>query len=178
MPYFYAIFGSETYSQISWSIDDNKESNKRNMWVLTGLLVAPLFSLVSHTGYIIMASIAEPSKATETFFLGVGSTLLLFFVFRQCYVINKDSEKGLFTPLTETKYEAKFDQKRRYCWYYFLCGWCSCCWCDKPHKDKCYINLQEGETCCERIPDWCCCCSNRERCIGPYVIQYTRFYNV
>ena len=84
--YFIVIFGRKFSEEDAYT-----KGNYRITWVVTGLIVAPFFCLVSHIGYILMAWVTEPSRAIETFIIAVGSFLFLFFMFRQCYIIHKDN---------------------------------------------------------------------------------------
>ena len=92
-PYFYVIFGDK--KEIGrWKLQDLSDAaeNKLNLWVLTGTMVAPLFCVASHAGYILIAWVTEPAKTTAAFLVGLGSFLCLFFVFKQCYIVHKDAE--------------------------------------------------------------------------------------
>ena len=82
IPYFYAIFGSKKQKKI-WSVDGPNIITR--VWVVTGIMVAPLFALASHAGYILIAWVTDPVTTTASIFIGLGSFIYLFFVFRQCY---------------------------------------------------------------------------------------------
>lgn len=82
IPYFYAIFGARTQKKI-WSV--KKKANARTLWVTTGLMFAPLFSIASHSGYILIAWVTEPAKTTASFMVALGSILFFFFITKQCY---------------------------------------------------------------------------------------------
>ena len=56
------------------------------------MLLAPLFSLISHIGYIFAAWLTEPSKTTLVALIFLGITVFLFIVFRQCYIANEKVE--------------------------------------------------------------------------------------
>lgn len=58
------------------------------MWVITGIMFAPVFALASHAGYILIAWVTEPAKSTSAFLTGLGCFLYMFFMFRQCYIVN------------------------------------------------------------------------------------------
>ena len=60
IPYFYAIFGNQLLKP--WDINSKDKKNARIIWVLIGLMLAPLFSISSHIGYILVAWLTEPSK--------------------------------------------------------------------------------------------------------------------
>ena len=106
--YFYVIFGNEMQGKI-WKVDHEKSTDdatastaqKTLVWVVTGMMVAPLFALASHAGYILIAWVTDPVTTTASFFVGLGSFIYLFFVFRQCYTTYKDADendRGLFRP--------------------------------------------------------------------------------
>ena len=146
-PYFYVIFGNK--KQIGrWKLQDQPNAdNKLNLWVLTGTMVAPLFCIASHAGYILIAWVTEPAKSTAAFFVGLGSFLYLFIVFKQCYVAHKDAE------LEELRQQqGQEDEQNSDCstllsyWGSIQC--CSCqeksCLCPSelcyyPKLKKCYI---------------------------------------
>ena len=103
IPYFYGIFGHQTQSKY-WKInsDDKDSDNKelRTKWVLTGLMVAPIFTIISHAGYILAAWFTEPSKTTELILVALGIILYFFFMFRHCYSVNEKFD-GLCTVCTK-----------------------------------------------------------------------------
>lgn len=108
LPYFYAVFGTKIHARI-WEgtvgdgvghqqKDTKSLPNIHKMWVLTGIMVAPLFCLASHAGYILVAWVTEPEKTTATFLGALGCFLYMFFVFRHCYMVHKEPD-GLFKAL-------------------------------------------------------------------------------
>ena len=66
-----------------------------NVWVTSGVAVAPFLCFSSHAGYILMAWVTDPVRTTTTFFIALGCCLYLFFMFRQCYTVYaEDSDEG------------------------------------------------------------------------------------
>lgn len=100
-PYFYVIFGQrirkwrlpKLNSEQGAQYDPKNAENKLNLWVLTGTMVAPVFCVASHAGYILIAWVTEPAKTTAAFLVALGSFLYLFVVFRQCYIVHKDADQ-------------------------------------------------------------------------------------
>ncbi len=73
--------------------NDSKETQTgdaihRTQWIMLFMLVAPLFSIASHSGYILVAWITEPSKATSVALILTAISVYSFLLFRQCYVVN------------------------------------------------------------------------------------------
>ena len=110
MPYVYAVLGREKTRRIIQDMNrsENRDSAQKmlDMWVVTGLTFAPLFSCASHAGYILIAWITEPARTTAVFLVALASFMYLFLIFRQCYVAHEESEemsdapyKWLFLPL-------------------------------------------------------------------------------
>lgn len=94
-PYLYAVFGNTGLWKCEESDKDQNrltaDKNRLIAWVVTGLMVAPLFSLASHVGYIVIAWITEPEKSSLILILGaLLSFFYLFLVFKQCYVIYEE----------------------------------------------------------------------------------------
>ena len=101
VPFLYVMLGKSDIQcmiQELGSKDDQKREQmekKRNLWVLMAIMFAPLFSLASHMGYILMAWMTEPPRTTAIFLVGLVSFLYMLSLFRQCYTIHEDAE-GLF----------------------------------------------------------------------------------
>ena len=144
--YFYAIFGSKTQNKI-WQLKE-KGDKPIVMWMITALMLAPLFSIGSHAGYILIAWVTEPDKTTAAFLIAIGSFVFTFIVFKQCYTLYKiedDAGRGLFRPCTEVK---------------------NCCQlCIKKQFDR----LEEGDAAEDQVEDQCSgkwiCCKCIPRCI-------------
>ena len=136
--YFYAIFGSKTQSKMwkemqSESDGDDKKESPIVKWIVTALMLAPLFSVGSHAGYILIAWVTEPDKTTSAFLVGVGSLVFMFFVFKQCYTLYKiedDAGRGLFRPCTEVEYSKD------------CCLNCCCC---RPWNHCCNEQAQQAQ---------------------------------
>ena len=94
VPYFYAIFGSKRQDEI-WKVD-TPDDNKTHVWVVTGILAAPLFALSSHAGYILLAWVTEPAKTTATFLIALGCLVFLFFKESYMIYVSTDKDGGLF----------------------------------------------------------------------------------
>lgn len=100
-PIFYVIFG-EFDQEDFWNsiykdekkrtIQDKKRIRQHTVWVVCFMLLAPLFSLVSHVGYIFAAWLTEPSKTTSVALIFLGVAMFLFIMFRQCYIANEKVE--------------------------------------------------------------------------------------
>lgn len=170
LPYFYVIFGSYLQNKV-WKVypNDRVIDNARNIWVATGLMVAPLFSLASHAGYILIAWVTEPAKTTAAFLVALGCFLFLFFTFRQCYKVHQHSvegDEGLFAMC----YKVKWGKNT-----HSFCGLCkgddkSCC--DRCCSESCYKNCFQNKccnNCCIRIGRCCescgSCLSLRNKCL-------------
>ena len=65
---------------------------RRTSWVLLIMLVSPLFSIASHSGYILAAWLTEPSKATEIALITMAILIYTGLIFRQCYIANADTD--------------------------------------------------------------------------------------
>ena len=97
MPFFYVIFGSKTGSMLRDLRKQEKSAKVQkaiNVWVMTGVAVAPFFCFSSHAGYILMAWVTDPVRTTAVFFIGIGCCLYLFFMFRQCYTVHAENTDG------------------------------------------------------------------------------------
>ncbi len=117
---------------------DSKETQsiaiRRTQWILLFMLVAPLFSIASHSGYILVAWITEPSKATSVALIMTAISVYSFLLFRQCYVVNADIERKhpcwsiliLIYPLCQVGVHIAYIVK-----------YCSCC-------KKCKENNNDG----------------------------------
>lgn len=91
LPCFYAVFGNLIQKKV-WdaprSDDHKKATNKRTLWILLYMLVAPVFSVASHSGYILIAWLTEPSKTTTIALISLAAIVYSFLIFRQCYIAN------------------------------------------------------------------------------------------
>ena len=146
VPYFYTIFGGITQAKI-WKIStpnannsgsghtaQNSNSsgskgtvqNATSIWVVTGMMIAPLFAVVSHAGYILIAWVTEPVKTTATFLIALGSIVYLFVMFRQCYATYKradDKDQALFrTAMCTDSSFSDFLTGKKYwiTWFWFV----------------------------------------------------------
>jgi hypothetical protein len=102
IPIFYAIFGDvkqtkglrvpENYGSVVASpVEElDKAANQRMSWVLLSMMIAPLFSVASHSGYILMAWLTEPSNTTVTALIVLALIVPMSLIFRQCYKANAD----------------------------------------------------------------------------------------
>lgn len=110
MPYFYVFFGRHLQKYLWTKNIKQEEKNARNIGVVSSLMIAPLFSLASHVGYILIAWVTEPAKTTAFFLVALGSFLFLFFFFRQCYKAhNQDNEELCRQCCTEQSTTANND---------------------------------------------------------------------
>ncbi len=105
-PLFYMIFGEFDHEDF-WETVRNYEENgnpenggaardvaksrkrQHDAWIVCLTLLAPLFSLASHTGYVFAAWLTQPFKATSAALVIIGMCVLVFLMFRQCYTANK-----------------------------------------------------------------------------------------
>ena len=71
-----------------------------NVWVIVGVIAAPLFCFTSHGGYLVMALVTRPDRTTEVSLYALATCLYLFFMFRQCYILhaNEQSNTDETTP--------------------------------------------------------------------------------
>ena len=112
-PCFYIIFGELNHNE-AWDMPDDTPANitasqqelaslpgsrasdtkiiavRRTEWILICMLVAPLFSVSSHIGFILVAWITEPSKTTAVAIVSLTIFVYAFLMFRQCYMANVD----------------------------------------------------------------------------------------
>ena len=103
--YFYVIFGSKTGSMLRdlQSLRQSAEVQKViNVWVLTGVAVAPFLCVSSHAGYILMAWVTDPVRTTAVFLIALECCLYLFFMFRQCYTVHAENNDEGNTPYVES----------------------------------------------------------------------------
>ena len=156
-PIFYVVFGEfdqESFWKSTYkdeqerSDDDNRQIRRHTVWVVCFMLLAPLFSLVSHIGYIFAAWLTEPSKTTSVALIFLGITVFLFIVFRQCYIANE--------KVKVEKWFCNWFLLCRPCWQVLKCM-CNCiclCLCMKTSKTFCRSfrkkktpvnDLEEGE---------------------------------
>ena len=136
-PIFYVVFGEfdqESFWKCTYkdeqerSDDDNRQIRRHTVWVVCFMLLAPLFSLISHIGYIFAAWLTEPSKTTSVALIFLGITVFLFIVFRQCYIANEKVEVE--------KWFCNWFLLCRPCWQVLKCM-CNCiclCLCMKTLK--------------------------------------------
>ena len=95
VPYFYVIFGSKTESMLRDLGKQEKSAKVQkavNIWVISGVAVAPFLCFSSHAGYILMAWVTDPVRTTAAFFIALGCCLYLFFMFRQCYSVHAEND--------------------------------------------------------------------------------------
>lgn len=97
-PLFYVVFGEfdqddywkSIYKEETKRTDsDEKRIRQHTAWVVCFMLLAPLFSLASHVGYIFAAWLTEPSKTTAVALIFLGVMVFLFVMLRQCYMTNE-----------------------------------------------------------------------------------------
>lgn len=93
-PLFYVIFGEFNLTKFWNSVrnGDDKVERHHRAWIVCFMLLAPLFSLTSHAGYILAAWLTEPNKTTSVALVYIGIYLYMFLMLRQCYIANKKSE--------------------------------------------------------------------------------------
>ena len=92
------------------------------VWVITSIMVAPLFALASHVGYILIAWVTEPVRTTATTFVGLGSFLYLYLLFRLCYTVYKqadENDRALFIACKWCSYKDRLTCKDH---------WITCFW--------------------------------------------------
>ena len=104
IPCFYAVFGDikqkealampRNYGESANPPLQVRVANQRMSWVLFNMLLSPLFSMASHSGYILVAWLTEPSNTTVTALVTIAVVLAASLVFRRCYRVN--SEVTLF----------------------------------------------------------------------------------
>ena len=105
---------------------NGKAQNPTSMWVVTGMMIAPLFALASHAGYILIAWVTEPVKTTATFLVTLGSFIFLFVMFRQCYATYKradDKDQALFETAmcTDSRFSDFLTGKKYWItWFWFV----------------------------------------------------------
>ena len=105
---------------------NGKAQNATSMWVVTGMMIAPLFALASHAGYILIAWVTEPVKTTATFLVTLGSFIYLFVMFRQCYATYKradDKDQALFrmAMCTDSRFSDFLTGKKYWItWFWFV----------------------------------------------------------
>lgn len=104
IPCFYAIFGNvkqakglempENYERVNRADAPVaiKTASQRTSWILLTMLIAPLFSLASHSGYILVAWLTQPSQTTATALFAFALILIASLILRQCYKANADIE--------------------------------------------------------------------------------------
>ena len=68
--------------------NDDVKSN-RAAWLITLSLASPVFSVSSHISFILVAWLTDARKASSVALIGLAILLYFFFMFRQCYTINK-----------------------------------------------------------------------------------------
>ncbi len=95
-PCFYVIFGRFDVEEFWKGVSGNDETQKRKYfaWIVCFMLLAPLFSFSSHLGYIFVAWLTKPTLALSVALMLLGVCLYLFFMFRQCYMVNKDIDNA------------------------------------------------------------------------------------
>ena len=59
--------------------------NSRTVWVLTLTLMAPMFAISTHMGFILVAWLTDMSQASSVILIYLAALLYLFFMLRQCY---------------------------------------------------------------------------------------------
>ena len=84
LPYFYAVFGSEDKKV--------KTPENINVWIVIGMMAAPLLALASHAGYLLLAWVTEPARTTGVFLVGLGSLVFLFFMLKESYAMYTSRE--------------------------------------------------------------------------------------
>ena len=91
---FYIIFGTLRQDDL-WNIpnnDDNAVSEYRTVWVIMSSLIAPLFVISSHAGFILVSWLTNTSQASSVALISLAVVIFLFFMFRQCYDCNSKRE--------------------------------------------------------------------------------------
>ena len=84
---FRIIFGKLSRQDEMWRDVSNKNIiSTRAAWIITLSLAAPLFSVSSHISFILVAWLTDTAKASS---VAPIIHIVLFFMFRQCYTINK-----------------------------------------------------------------------------------------
>ena len=109
IPFFYAIFGYRIIKdQNVWSMPESHDVEERNygiqqtgrdqqkqnrvvtnqriMWTMLCMLAAPLFSIGSHSAYILISWLIQPSHTTSTVLVAIAILLYVFLLSRQCYM--------------------------------------------------------------------------------------------
>ncbi len=135
--------------------NQNQDTNQRTIWIVTGLMFAPLFSIASHSGYILAAWVTEPAKTTAAFLLALSSFLYMFFMFRQCYIVHKDDSTGLFAACCEDSEEDPEADSTDSC--------CNNC----KHQETYATYEYSDKVDCSR--DCCCCMENLKSCYACFI---------
>ena len=81
---FYAIFGTLKQER-AWNSENPTVENFRTVWVIILALVAPLFTISTHMGFILVAWLTNTSQASSVALLYLAALTYLFFMLRQCY---------------------------------------------------------------------------------------------
>ena len=98
-PFFYAVFGESLDQNKSWGKvfnNDEDEKKRHTAWLVSFVLLAPLFSIATHIGYICAAWLTDPAKATAVAITSIAVIFYVFFMFRQCYMTNKETIEETF----------------------------------------------------------------------------------
>lgn len=97
IPCFYAIFGYKIHKK-GWNMPDSydetkakKTTTQRISWIMLNMLIAPLFSVASHSGYILISWLTQPSSTTSTALIALAVFLYTLLITRQCYIAHSGS---------------------------------------------------------------------------------------
>ena len=97
IPCFYAIFGYKVQKKV-WNMhnygneEEVKRATQKTSWIMLTMLIAPFFSIASHSGYILISWLTQPSTATSTALITVFVFTYTFLITRQCYTVNSGSD--------------------------------------------------------------------------------------
>ena len=78
--FFYVIFGT---------LEDNITDKDNVLWLISFTLVAPIFTISSHFGYILVAWLTNTAQASSMSLIAVAVVVYLIFMLSRCYIANR-----------------------------------------------------------------------------------------
>lgn len=141
---FYAVFGDS--KQEVWDQQHSSPNVKNSLvvWIITLSVFAPVFSISSHIGFILVAWLTNGPQASSVALIALAILLYFFFMFRQCYMTNRGVNHSccpccliyctLLYPIWQCLY---------YIGVAFYIASCHCC-----SRDDCQCARQYNCSCC------------------------------
>lgn len=88
-PFFWATFGYFQQNRL-WDLRySGNLANSRAVWIIALLFTAPVISISSHMSFIVVAWLTDAPQASSVALICFAILLYFFFMFRQCYMVNK-----------------------------------------------------------------------------------------